>query len=186
MLPDKKEAFDILTYHVKDEYQILHSKMVAIVMEEYAKKYNVDQDMWYITGLLHDLDYYKYPESHPTNSLKWFKEWNYPDELIHAVKAHAFKYNGFEEEPETKMASHLIAIDELCGLIHAYTLMNPQGIDGTKAKSIKKKMKDKNFAAKINREDIKYGIEKSGLELSEHIQFVIDVLKSRKSDYSDL
>src|SRR5690606_7460964 len=89
-LPSREEAQKLLEEHVKEDYQRLHAKMVANAMEMYAREYGGDADLWYITGLLHDLDYNQFPDEHPKESLKWFKEWGYPKELIDAVSAHAF------------------------------------------------------------------------------------------------
>lgn len=184
-LPTREQALNTLTSHVKDDYQILHAKMVASAMEAWAKVLNksrnhdsIDPELWYITGLLHDLDYYEFPEQHPSKSLEWFKEWGYPDELIHAVEAHAFNYNGFTTKPNTKMAAALIACDEMSGLIYAYSLMRPEGYLGMEVKGVKKRMKDKGFAAKINREDIYYGVDKFGVSIEDHIQLLIDTFKN--------
>ncbi|MBD3329479.1 lysine--tRNA ligase [Candidatus Dojkabacteria bacterium] len=166
-LPTRKEATALLREHVKDEYQILHAKMVAAAMEAYAAKYDEDTDLWYITGLLHDLDYFEHPEAHPQTSVGWFKEWEYPEALIHAVDAHSHLNTG--KIPETSMSKALIAIDELSGLIYAYSLMRPDGFKGMKAKSLKKKFKDKAFAAKIDRDEINYGVEQLGVDLGEHM-----------------
>lgn len=174
-LPTREEAQKLLEEHVKDEYQLLHSKMVALAMEAWAKKLNQNTDLWYITGLLHDLDYFEYPSEHPNKSVEWFKEWGYPEELIHAIEAHAFMLSGVE--PETEIASALIACDELSGLIHAYSLMRPEGYEGMKAKSVKKKLKDKSFAAKISRDDINYGLEKFQKDFTEHTQLLIDTFR---------
>lgn len=166
-LPTREEAENLLKEHVKDEYQVLHAKMVAAAMEQYAKKYNGDPELWYVTGLLHDLDYFEHPDAHPQTSVGWFKEWGYPEELIHAVDAHSHLHTG--KVPETKMAKALIAIDELAGLIYAYSLMRPEGFTRMKAKSLKKKFKDKAFAAKIDRGEIMYGVEQLDVDLGEHM-----------------
>lgn len=173
-LPTINEAHELLKKYVTDEYQQHHAKMVATVLKEYAKKYNEDENLWYITGLLHDIDYQQYPDEHPFKSLEWFKQWNYPEPLIHAVSAHYFKKTN--EEPKTKLAAALIACDELCGFLYAYSLMRPDGYKGMKASSVKKKFKDKGFAQKIDRTDITYGIEKLQVDFNEHVQFLIDVL----------
>lgn len=178
-LPTRQEAQELLEKHVRDTYQLLHSKMVALAMESYATKYNEDLDLWYITGLLHDVDYFEFPETHPAESLKWLKDWNYPEEMIHAIEAHAYGYNGYKTEPQTKLASALIACDEISGLIHAYSLMRPGGYEGMEAKSINKKFKDKSFAAKINREDTIYGLEKLGEELTNHIELLIKTFQEK-------
>lgn len=172
-LPTREEAMVTLEEHVNDPYQLLHAKMVAKAMEMYANKFNEDVDLWYITGLLHDVDYFEFPEKHPDESLVWFKSWGYPEELIDAVKAHGLKEPRID--PTTRLAKTLIAVDELSGLIYAYFLMRPTGFDGMEAKSILKKFKDKAFAAKISREEVSYGVELLGIDFSEHVQNMINV-----------
>ncbi len=179
-VPSRENALALLESHVKDKYQLMHAKMVAHVMEKYAEKFNEDKDLWYITGLVHDLDFYEFPDDHPDKEVEWLKQKNYPDEIIHAIKAHYFKKT--KVMPSTKMAKALVAVDELTGLLYAYSLMRPGKWEGMKAKGFKKKFKDKTFAAKISREDILFGIEKLGVEFNEHVQFVIDALS--KMDFS--
>ncbi len=172
-LPIREEAHTILEKHVKDEYQRYHALMVATAMEGYAKLSNESEDLWYITGLLHDLDFEEYPHIHPAQSLKWFKEWNYPEELIHAVEAHAYGYNGFEILPQTKLAAALTACDEISGIFYAYGKLNPIPYGEMKASSINKRLKEKTFAAKIERDTIYRGCEALGIELNEHINNLI-------------
>ena len=170
-LPKRKDVEKIFKDFVNDDYLIIHSHMVADAMEAYAKKLNEDSELWFITGLFHDLDYFQFPTEHPKRSLEWFKEWNYPQELIHAIAAHGISEPRID--PETNLAKYLIAIDELTGLLYAYSLMRPTGYVGMEAKSAMKKFKDKAFAAKIDREEIMYGVNKAGLDLKEHIDFLI-------------
>jgi len=180
-LPIREEAHTILEKHVKDEYQRYHASMVATAMEGYAKLFSEDDpfdklrasDLWYITGLLHDLDFEEYPHIHPAQSLKWFKEWNYPEELIHAVEAHAYGYNGFEILPQTKLAAALTACDEISGIFYAYRKLNPIPYGEMKASSINKRIREKAFAAKIERDTIYRGCEALGVELNEHISNLI-------------
>lgn len=174
-LPTREAARILLNEYVKEPYQILHAEMVAKALEAYAKKYNEDQELWYITGLLHDLDYYQHPKEHPKKSLSWFSEWGYPEELIHAVAAHSPELPRIT--PNSMLAKALIASDELCGLIYAYSLMRPTGMDGMEAKSVLKKFKDKAFAAKIDRSEISHGVELMGIDLKEHIENLILALK---------
>lgn len=176
-LPTREEALNLLEEHVKDDYQILHSRMVAAAMEAYADKFGEDKDLWYITGLLHDIDYYEFPTEHPAKSLQWFKDWNYPEELIHAVEAHALGYNGFETKAETLIAKALMACDEMCGLIHAYSLMRPTGYDGMEPKSVKKKFKDKAFAAKLSREEMQFGMDQLGVEFNDHVNLLVEAVR---------
>ncbi|MBN1162200.1 lysine--tRNA ligase [Patescibacteria group bacterium] len=175
IIPSREEALDLLEKHVKDEYQLLHAKMVAKVMADYAEKLNENADLWYVTGLLHDLDYFEYPDEHPDESIKWFKKLGYDKNLINAVGAHSIKEPRIE--PKTKLAAALIAIDELAGLLYAYYLMRPEGFSGMNAKSIKKKFKDKAFAAKVDRNEISYGIDKLGVDFGEHVMFVMSSLE---------
>jgi len=170
----RKGAQRLLEEHVKDEYQLRHAQMVARVMQAYAQEFGEDMDLWYITGLLHDLDYFEYPNEHPNKSVGWFKEWDYPEELIHAVQAHGYKLTGIE--PTTKMAKTLVAVDELCGFLYAYSLMRPTGFEGMKASKAVKKFKDKSFAAKVSREEVLYGVDKLGVDLTKHFDFVIQEL----------
>uniref|UniRef100_A0A7C4TSA1 HD domain-containing protein n=1 Tax=candidate division WWE3 bacterium TaxID=2053526 RepID=A0A7C4TSA1_UNCKA len=174
-LPSREAAQKLLEQHVKDDYQKMHSKMVAAGLEAYAEKFGEDKDLWYITGLLHDLDYYEFPDQHPLESLKWFKEWDYPEELSHAVSAHYWKKTN--EMPNSKLAATLISTDELAGFLYAYSLMRPTGWEGMEASSVKKKFKDKTFAAKIDREEIMFGVEKLGIDFKDHVDFLIGVYK---------
>ena len=180
-LPTRKEAQTLLEKHVKDEYQRYHAGMVATAMEGYAELFGGDNpstslrasDLWYITGLLHDLDFEEYPELHPAESLKWFKEWGYPEELIHAVEAHAYGYNNFPTMPQTKLAAALMACDEISGIFYAYRKMNPIPYGEMKVSSINKRLKEKAFAAKIHRESIYRGCELLEVPLDEHINNLI-------------
>jgi len=172
-LPSREAAKILLEKHVNDEYQRYHAQMVALAMEGYAKVYREDADLWYLTGFLHDLDYEEYPETHPKESLEWFKQWDYPENLIHAVESHAFGYNGFETLPQTKLASALIACDEISGIFYAYRKINPIPYGEMKVKSIGKRLKTKSFAAKIERETIYMGCEKLGVQLNDHITNLI-------------
>ncbi|OGK51141.1 lysine--tRNA ligase [Candidatus Roizmanbacteria bacterium RIFCSPLOWO2_01_FULL_41_22] len=174
-LLSREEAQKLVEKHIQNDYQCLHALMVAKSLEAYAAVYGGDADLWYITGLLHDLDYYEYPQEHPNKAASWFKEWNYPKELIQAVAAHAQDRTGVK--PQSKLDFTLIACDELAGLLYAYSLMRPTGFVGMEAKSAKKKFKDKAFAAKVNRQEIQKGIDGLQIDLKEHIQKLIDVYK---------
>ena len=172
-LPTREEAQKLLEKYVTDEYQRYHARMVAVAMEGYSTLFNEDKDLWYLTGLLHDIDFEKYPEEHPSKSLEWFKEWDYPEELIHAVEAHAYGYNNFETLPETKIAAALMACDEISGIFYAYQKLNPIPFGEMKAKSIMKRLKEKDFAKKIDRAVVNRGVEALGVELDEHIANLI-------------
>ena len=172
-LPTIDDAKALLEKHVKNDYQRFHALMVATAMEGYAELYGEDKLLWYLTGYLHDLDYDEYPETHPAKSLEWFKEWGYPEDFIHAVEAHALGYNGFTTEPNSRLAAALIACDEISGIFYAYQKINPVPFGQMKAKSIKKRLKEKAFAAKIDRETIYMGCEKLGVSIDDHVANLI-------------
>ncbi|MEL6639224.1 MAG: HD domain-containing protein [Bacteroidota bacterium] len=172
-LPNKNEARQLLEKYVQNEYQRFHALMVATAMEGYALRWEEDASLWFLTGYLHDLDYEQFPDQHPGPSLQWFADWGYPKSLIHAVEAHAYGYNGFSTEPQTRLAAALIACDEISGIFYAYQRINPVPFGEMKPKSIKKRLKEKAFAAKIDRETIYWGCEKLGLELDAHIRNLI-------------
>jgi len=168
-LPTRTEAQALLEQHVQDEYQRHHALMVATAMEGYAPQFGGDADLWFITGLLHDLDFEQFPEQHPGESLKWFREWRYPDDLIHAVEAHAYGYHGYTTLPQTKLAAALLACDEISGIFYAYRKLNPVPYGQMKASSIKKKIKEPAFAAKVDRNTIFLGCEHLGVTVDDHV-----------------
>ncbi len=175
-LPTKEAATTLLHQHVRDEYQRLHALMVATALEGYGAHLGEDPLLWYLTGLLHDIDFEEHPDTHPAPSLQWFKDWNYPPELIHAVEAHAYGYHGFTTLPQTKLAAALVATDELCGIFYAYRKMNPVPYGQMKPGSIKKKFKDPGFAAKIDRGTIELGCQHLGVSLDAHIANLVKFL----------
>ncbi len=179
-LPTREEALALLEKNVSDEYQRYHALMVATAMEGYAPQFNEDPHLWFVTGLLHDIDFEKSPETHPKESLRWFKDWEYPEDMIHAVEAHAYGYNGFETLPRTKLAAALMACDEISGIFYAYRKLNPLPYGEMKASSIIKRLNDKGFAAKIERETIYRGCEALGVKLEDHIKNLISFFSSLK------
>ena len=168
-LPTKPEANALLEQHVHDDYQRHHALMVATAMEGYASRFSGDPLLWHVTGLLHDLDFEEYPDLHPAECLRWFREWHYPDELIHAVEAHAYGYHGFTTLPQTKLAAALLACDEISGIFYAYRKLNPIRYGDMKASSIKKKFKEPSFAAKVDRSLIQLGCEHLGVPLDDYL-----------------
>ncbi len=175
-LPTLDDAKILLEKHVADEYQRYHALMVGTAMKGYAKIFGEDEHLWYLTGYLHDIDFHEHPATHPGESLKWFKEWNYPEEMIHAVEAHAYGYNGFTTLPKTKLAAALLACDEICGIFYAYRKINPIPYKDMKASSIKKRFNEKSFAAKIERGTIMRGCDALGVTLEKHIENLISFL----------
>ena len=172
-LPTRAGAQKLLEEHVKDEYQRYHALMTATAVEGYAKLFGENEDLWYVTGLLHDIDFEEHPDKHPGESLKWFKEWGHPEELIHAVEAHAYGYNGFTTLPQTRLAAALMACDEVCGIFYAYRKLNPISYGEMKASSVKKRFNEPKFAAKIERGTIQRGCEALGVTLDDHIQNLV-------------
>jgi len=126
-IPTKEEAQKLLEAHVQDEYQKYHALMVATAMEGYAKILGEDETLWYVTGLLHDIDLRNIQILTPGIS-GLVKEWQYPKDLSHAVEAHAYGYNGFNTLPQTKLASALMACDEISGIFYAYKKIKPSTI----------------------------------------------------------
>ncbi|MEA2715325.1 MAG: hypothetical protein QOG91_353 [Candidatus Parcubacteria bacterium] len=173
-LPTKAEAQKILEEHVKDAYQRYHALMVATALEGYAKQFGEDRNLWFTAGLLHDLDFEEHPDTHPREELSWFKEWKYPEDMIHAIEAHAYNYNGFTALPRTKLAAALMACDEISGIFYAYHKLNPVPYGTMKMSSIKKRLNEKAFAAKIDRSTIQRGVETLGVGLDKHIENLIN------------
>lgn len=176
-LPDKASARTLLCEHVHDAYQRLHAEMVACALEGYARRFGEDERLWWLSGYLHDLDYDEYPHQHPGPSLEWFRKLGYPQELIHAVEAHAYGFNGFSTKPETRLAKALIACDEICGIFYAYQKLNPIPFSEMKVSSIKKRLAEERFAPGISRAHIYQGCEDFGVSIEEHIENLISFFK---------
>jgi predicted hydrolase (HD superfamily) len=172
-LPTRTEAETLLHTHVQDPYQRFHALMVGTALEGYAKHWGEDADLWFVTGYLHDLDYDEYPDRHPGPSLIWFREWEYPPELIQAVEAHANGFNGYTTPAVSKLDKALIACDEISGIFYAYQKLNPIPFGDMKVKSIKKRLKEERFAPGIDRTHIYEGVEDLGVSLEEHIDHLI-------------
>jgi len=174
-LPTRQQSIKLSEKYIENEKLRHHCNMTADAMEAYAEKLDEDRELWYQTGLLHDLDWEKYPDEHPNKAVKDLLT-EYPSELIEAIKAHAPGRTG--KKPEAKLDKYLFACDELSGLMYAVSLMRPNGFADMKVKSVKKKIKDKSFAANVSRDDIRKGFELIGAEdPSEHISFLIEVFK---------
>ena len=172
-VPTRKEAFELLKEYNQDESLIKHALAVEAVMRYFANKFGEDQEKWGIIGLIHDLDYEKFPDQHCKKTEEIFKEHNWPDDYIRAVLSHGWRICT-DVEPENKMEKVLYAIDELTGLIAATVLVRPsKSVLDMKAKSVKKKWKDKSFAAGVDRSIIQKGADMLGMELDELFTDVI-------------
>ena len=150
-----------------------HARSVEIVMRAAAAKYGGDSEVWAVAGLLHDADYDQWPDEHPRRIVDWLREQG-EEESAYAVSFHQTIWN---LPPKTMMDKALLACDELAGFVVACCLVRPEGIATLEPKSVKKKLKDKAFAAKVDREIIRSSVELLGVDMDSHIQFVIDALK---------
>jgi putative nucleotidyltransferase with HDIG domain len=180
-LPTRAEALALLHEWVQSESLRKHMLAVEAALRAYARHYNQDEELWGLTGLLHDLDYERYPDmddqtnGHPRTELRLFRERNYPAELIHAVEAHA-TFLGVPSESLLDKA--LLACDELTGLIQASAYVRPdRNLRNVELSSVKKKWKDKAFTAAINRPENMHFIEVLGVPFDEHVQRVLDAMK---------
>ena len=171
------EALTLLKEYTKNEPLLKHMYAVEAAMRAYAKKFSEDEEKWAVVGLLHDFDYEKFPNApdHPLKGSEILLEKGYPEDVRRAILGHA-TYSGVPRD--TQMAKVLYACDELCGFIMACSLVRPNKISDLQASSVKKKLKDKSFAANVNRGDISKGCEELGVPADEHIQFVIDAMKT--------
>jgi putative nucleotidyltransferase with HDIG domain len=180
--PTRDEAWDLFCEWTESDSLRKHVLGVEAAMRAYARKFGEDEERWAVTGLVHDLDYERYPDletGHPRMALEELEAKGYPQDVIDAVAGHA----EFLEVPrETLMAKTLYAVDELSGFIAACALVRPTGIEGLKPKSVRKKLKQPSFAAKVDREQIRRGIEELDVDESEHIQFVIDAMAERADE----
>jgi len=174
-MPNRQDALELLREYVKNPSLLNHSEMVAKAMEGYAKSLKLDQekiDEWYIAGLLHDLDWEKYPDEHPNKAVnEILPSKGYSKDITEAIKAHGPERTG--KYPDTLIERYLFACDELSGFINAASLIRPDKLNGMEVGSIKKKLKDKRFAANVNRDDINKGVELINKPLDEHIDFLI-------------
>lgn len=156
-----------------------HMRAVEVAMRAYARRFGEDEELWAVAGVLHDMDYEKYPQEHPYRGVEELRRLGYPEEVLEAILAHA-SYTGVPRR--TLMSKALFAVDELTGLITAAVYVRPdRSILGLEVPSLKKKFKDKAFAKGVNREEIREGAEALGLSLDEHLAFVLEAMK-READ----
>ena len=176
----REETLKLLHDFTKSDSLLKHAYCVEAAMREAAKMNNENEELWGITGLIHDFDYEKYPEvpDHPLKGSEILRSEGYSDDIITAVLGHA----SFTNIPrETQMAKWLFALDELCGFVIAVGLVRPDFLESIEVKSVKKKLKDKAFARSVSREDIFKGADELQMNLDELILFVINALKGSKS-----
>lgn len=175
-MPTREDAWSLLNQYTKSESLIKHALAVEAAMRAYACKFGEDEQKWSLVGLLHDFDYEQHPdaEHHPLVGSGILREKGYPEDVIYAIQSHA-QYLGLSRN--SLMDKTLFAVDELCGFITAVALVRPgRKIAEVPVESVKKKMKDKAFARSVNREEIRQGAAALGVDLDEHIQFVIQAM----------
>jgi putative nucleotidyltransferase with HDIG domain len=173
---NRDEAYALVCQYTQSESLRRHMLAVEAAMRAYARKFGEDEQKWGIVGLLHDFDYERWPDppNHPLKGAEILAERGYPDEVIYAIKSHA---DYLPDCPRrSPLDKTLYACDELAGFITAVAVIRPQRIEGLAASSVRKKLKQKSFAAAVNRDDIQRGADDLGVELNEHIQFVIDAM----------
>ena len=181
-LPSRDDALALVHEFTASDSLRKHMLSVEAAMRAYAGRYGEDPDRWGLTGLLHDFDYERFPnaahsatEDHPAHGVRMLRERGYPEDICVAILGHA-TYSGVPRE--TRMAKALFAVDELTGLITATALVRPsKSVLEVDARSVRKKMKDKAFARGVSREDVVQGAAELGVELDEHIQFVIGAMQ---------
>jgi putative nucleotidyltransferase with HDIG domain len=181
-LPSRTESWALLCEYVESESLRKHMLAVETAMRAYARHYGEDEELWGATGLLHDLDYERFPtaEVHPRHAAEVLTARGYPEPLVYAVRAHA-DYMGLERR--SLLDRTLYAVDELSGLVTACVLVRPgRSFEGLDAASVRKKMKDKAFARGVHRESITVGARELGVELDEHINFVIAAIRDRAAE----
>lgn len=174
MKPTREHAFELLNRYNKTPGLVKHGLAVEAAMRRFAKHFNEDEELWGIIGLIHDLDYEKYPDQHCIMTEKILKENNWPEDYIRAVLSHAWELCT-DVKPESLLEKTLYTIDELTGLVTTSALVRPsKSILDMKAKSVKNKWKDKRFAAKIDRSIIERGAEMLPMDLNEIITLTIE------------
>jgi len=173
---NREDAYDLVCEYTASESLRRHMLAVEAAMRAYAARFGENEERWGIVGLLHDFDYERWPDppDHPLKGAEILSQRGYPQDVIYAIKSHA---DYLEDCPRVStLDKTLYACDELAGFITACAMVRPELIGGMKAKSVRKKMKQKSFAAAVNRKDIVRGAEDLDVDLNEHIQFVIDAL----------
>jgi len=166
-------AQKILAQHTTEEHLFHHAAAVSAAMGAMAEAYGEDKEHWAAIGWLHDVDYEKYPHEHCHHVRELLEPEDVAEDDIKAIISHGYGITTDEAEPVTNLEKSLFAVDELTGIIQAYALMRPERMEGMAVKSLKKKYKDKKFAAKCNREIINRGIENLGMELGEVMEHCI-------------
>jgi putative nucleotidyltransferase with HDIG domain len=175
----RQDAWNLLTEWVSSDSLRRHMLAVEAAMRAYAPRFGGDVELWGATGLLHDLDYERYPslqDGHPRYAIRELERLGYPPELVRAVASHADFMGVPREAPMEKV---LYAVDELSGFLLACAYVRPEGLNGMTPKSVKKKLRQPSFAAAVDREELRRGAEELGVDFDEHLGFVIAALADR-------
>ena len=175
----RDEAWDLFCEWTQSDSLRRHVLAVEAAMRAYARRFGEDEERWAVTGLLHDLDYERYPDldtGHPRHALAELERRDLPPDIVRAVASHA-DFLGVPRE--TRMEKALYAVDELTGFIAAVAYVRPQGIRGMTAKSVRKKLKQPSFAAAVDREALRRGAEDLGVDFDEHVALVIAAMEER-------
>ena len=175
-VPTREQAWETLTKYTQSEALRRHALAVEAAVAAYARKFGEDEELWRVTALLHDFDYEMHPtlDQHPQDGAPILREEGYPEEVVEGILSHA-EHLGLRRD--TLLKKTLFACDELSGFIHACGLVRPDGIETLEPKSVRKKLKQPSFASGVNRDDVYKGAEELGVELNEHIVFVIAALR---------
>ncbi len=186
MIPTRDEALALVEEYTQNPNLRRHMRAVEAAMRAYARKYGEDEDRWGVAGLVHDFDYERWPNDehaadreHPSAGVAILRERGVDEDVLDAIMAHA-DYTGVEAD--TRMARTLRAVDELTGFITAVALVRPTGLIGMTSKSVRKKMKDRAFAAAVSREEMTANCEALGEDMGEHITFVIEAMRGVAAD----
>ncbi|MFL5906747.1 MAG: HD domain-containing protein [Solirubrobacterales bacterium] len=178
----REDAWQLVCEWIESDSLRKHLLGVEAAMRAYARKWGDDEETYAVTGLVHDLDYERYPDlesGHPRYAIEELTKRGYPPEVIDAVAGHA-DFMGVPRE--TRLAKTLYGVDELSGFVAACAMVRPTGVEGMKPKSVKKKLKQPSFAAAINREEVQRGIDELEVDPDEHIALIIDALAERADE----
>jgi putative nucleotidyltransferase with HDIG domain len=180
--PTREDAWNLVCEWIASDSLRKHVLGVEAAMRAYARQGGEDEELWGITGLVHDLDYERYPDldtGHPRHALKELEARGYPSDVIDAVAGHA-EFLGVPRE--TPLAKTLFAVDEVSGFIAACALVRPTGIEGMTPKSVRKKLKAPSFAAGVDRDQVRRGAEELGVDFDQHVAFVIEAMAGRADE----
>lgn len=179
----REEAYQLVTTWTQNKNLIKHMLAVEVAMKGLAEHFKEDENLWRLIGLIHDADYDKYPTEHPRKVIEELEKRNEDRVIIDAIKAHAWKYNGMDREPQNNLEWSIYCCDELTGLIVAVTLIRPEKkLSGVTVENVLSKWTKKDFAKGVERENIELCEEKLGIKLPDFIQIVLKSMQSISSD----